>query len=43
MGCGLHDGRDRAMKGYYKFVILLVLLLAEGLFAVVKLTGIADI
>ena len=30
------------MKGYYKFVILLVLLLAAGLFAVVKLTGTDD-
>lgn len=27
------------MKGYYRFMALLVLLLAAGLFAVVKLTG----
>ncbi len=27
------------MKGYYRFMVLLVLLLAAGLFAVVKLTG----
>ena len=39
MGCGIHDGRDGTMKGYYRFMVLLVLLLAAGLFAVVKLTG----
>ncbi len=30
------------MKGYYRFIALLVLLLAAGLFAVVKLTGTDD-
>lgn len=30
------------MKGYYRFMVLLVLLLAAGLFAVVKLTGTDD-
>lgn len=42
MGCGLHDGRDCAMKRYYSFTVLLVLLLTAGLFAVVKITGTDD-
>ena len=39
MGCGLPDGRGSAMKGYYRFLTLLVLLFAVGLSAVWKITG----